>query len=196
MTMRQYADVAEWQTRCAQDAVGATPWRFKSSHPHSIPFMNDSDFYWLCGLLEGEGSFMKGPPSCPQYPVLSVTSTDEDVIQRVSRLLDVSYCAVRKRKSHWRQSYSLRIHGRRAVELMLQMRPHMSQRRQEQIDVAVASYEKRPDRGPSKLTDEQVRQIKNLLREGCSPRAIALRVNTSYWSVNRIRNHGTFPDIV
>src|SRR5215510_8792168 len=28
------ADVAEWQTRSAQDAVGAIPWRFKSSHPH------------------------------------------------------------------------------------------------------------------------------------------------------------------
>ena len=30
------ADVAEWQTRSAQDAVGAILWRFKSSHPHQI----------------------------------------------------------------------------------------------------------------------------------------------------------------
>jgi hypothetical protein len=29
-----HADVAEWQTRSAQDAVGAILWRFKSSHPH------------------------------------------------------------------------------------------------------------------------------------------------------------------
>ena len=28
------ADVAEWQTRSAQDAVRAISWRFKSSHPH------------------------------------------------------------------------------------------------------------------------------------------------------------------
>jgi len=46
--------------------------------------MEDADFYWLCGLLEGEGSFMKGPPSRPQYPVISMCSTDEDVMQRVS----------------------------------------------------------------------------------------------------------------
>jgi DNA-binding NarL/FixJ family response regulator len=157
--------------------------------------MNDSDFYWLCGLLEGEGSFMKGPPSCPQYPVLSVTSTDEDVIQRISNLLGVKYCSVRKRQSHWRQSYGLRIHGRRAVELMIQMRPHMSKRRQEQIDIAVASYEKRPDRGASKLTDDQVRQIKELIRKGHASRSIAERFNTSYSCINRIKNHGTFPDV-
>ena len=30
------ADVAEWQTRSAQDAVGAILWRFKSSHPHQV----------------------------------------------------------------------------------------------------------------------------------------------------------------
>jgi hypothetical protein len=28
------ADVAEWQTRSAQDAVTFGWWRFKSSHPH------------------------------------------------------------------------------------------------------------------------------------------------------------------
>ena len=34
MTIADHADVAEWQTRSAQDAVGAILWRFKSSHPH------------------------------------------------------------------------------------------------------------------------------------------------------------------
>ena len=53
--------------------------------------MKALDFYWLCGLLEGEGSFMKGPPSRPQYPILTVTSTDEDVLQRVSKLFGVGY---------------------------------------------------------------------------------------------------------
>jgi DNA-binding NarL/FixJ family response regulator len=154
--------------------------------------MTKSDFYWLCGYLEGEGSFMKGPPSRPQYPVLSATSTDEDIIQRVGQLLNVSYCSVTKRKAHWRQSHTLRIHGRKAVELMKEMRPQMSQRRQMQIDAAVASYERRPMRGSSKLTDEKIREIKRLIREGVSTRQIAASVPCSTWSVNRIKNHGAF----
>ncbi|HEX8652422.1 MAG TPA: hypothetical protein VF708_16525 [Pyrinomonadaceae bacterium] len=157
--------------------------------------MNDSDFYWLCGLLEGEGSFMKGPPSRPQYPVVSMCSTDEDVMQRLSALFGVVYCKVKKRQEHWRQSFIIRIHARKAVELMLKMRPHMSKRRQEQIDAAVASYEARPNRGASRLTEEQVRRIKHLIREKQTVRSIAAQCNVSVWSVMRIKNQGTFPDI-
>jgi hypothetical protein len=157
--------------------------------------MEGTDFYWLCGLLGGEGSFMKGPPSRPQYPILTVTSTDEDVIQRVSILFGVTYCAVRKRQSHWRQSYSTRIHGRKAVELMLKMRPHMSKRRQEQIDIAIASYEARPNRGASRLTEDQVRRVKHLIRENRAVHSIAAECQVSVWSVMRMKNHGAFPDI-
>ncbi|MDT7541147.1 MAG: hypothetical protein QOE33_1051 [Acidobacteriota bacterium] len=158
--------------------------------------MNDADFYWLCGLLEGEGSFMKGPPSRPQYPVLSITSTDEDVIQRVGSLLGVSYCSVTKRKTHWKQSFSLRIHGRKAVDLMTRMRSHMSTRRREQIDIAVASYEARPNHGASKVSEEQIRLVKQLLRDRQTIRTIASRCKVSIWCVMRIKNHDAFPDII
>ena len=139
---------------------------------------------------------MKGPPSRPQFPIISINLTDLDVIQKVSQLLGVGYCPVVKRKPHWKQSYILRFHGRKAVELMLKMRPFMSKRRQEQIDVAVDSYEKRPIRGSSKLTIEQVREIKRLIIENQSFRIIAKKVHCSVWSVNRIKNHGAFPDVV
>ena len=33
-SLARHAGVAEWQTRMVQVHVGATPWRFKSSHPH------------------------------------------------------------------------------------------------------------------------------------------------------------------
>lgn len=78
---------------------------------------------------------------------------------------------------------------------MLKIRPYMSVRRQAQIDAAVASYEARPNRGASKLTDDQVRRIKQLIRENLPIRSIATTCNVSTWSVNRIKNHGTFPDI-
>jgi hypothetical protein len=123
-------------------------------------------------------------------------STDEDVMQRVSGLFGVIYSTVKKRQEHWRQSYIIRIHGRKAVELMLRMRPHMSKRRQEQIDIAVASYEARPNYGASKLTEKQVRQVKCLIRDNQTVRSIAAKCKVSVWSVMRIKNHNAFPDIV
>ena len=99
--MAELAD-AQVSEACGSDTVVVQI----HSSAFTIILMKDSDFYWLCGLLEGEGSFMKGPQSRPQYPILTVTSTDEDVIQRVSLLFGVTYCSVRKRKQHWRQSYS------------------------------------------------------------------------------------------
>ena len=38
--------------------------------------MDDSlsltELHWLAGLLEGEGSFMAGPPSSPGLPIIAV----------------------------------------------------------------------------------------------------------------------------
>jgi hypothetical protein len=157
--------------------------------------MKDEDFHWLCGFLEGEGSFMKGPPSQPNYPIISVTSIDEDVIQKVSLLFGVKYCLANKRQQHWQQSYVIRIYGSKAVDLMTKMRPFMSRRRQKQIDTAILSYQQRPNRGPSKLTEDQVRQIKRMLIEKKSLREIAKLAGCSKWSVSRIKNQGAFPDI-
>lgn len=157
--------------------------------------MKDSDFHWLCGLLEGEGSFMKGPPSQPHYPIIQLSLTDLDVIQRVSLFFGVKYQTINKRQSHWKQCYTIRTYGKKAVELMTKMRPFMSKRRQAQIDKAVACYETRPNRGASRLTEGQVREIKRLLLEKITSRKIAESVGCSKFSVLRIKNHGAFSDI-
>ena len=48
--------------------------------------MNERDeFFWLVGLLEGEGSFMPAPPSEPTRPRISIQMTDEDVLSRVAQ---------------------------------------------------------------------------------------------------------------
>ena len=58
------------------------------------------DLYWLAGLLEGEGSFMRGPPSRPNMPAIAIQMTDEDVIQRVAQLWAVCYTAPARRASN------------------------------------------------------------------------------------------------
>ena len=48
--------------------------------------MNDDDdrsaaeIAWLAGLLEGEGSFMPGPPSNPRMPIICLAMNDADVM--------------------------------------------------------------------------------------------------------------------
>lgn len=79
---------------------------------------------------------------------------------------------------------------------MLRMRPHMGERRRSQIDAAVASYEERPNRGASKLTEEQVRRVRQLLRENKTVNSIAAACGVSTHSVLRIKNHGAFPDVI
>jgi hypothetical protein len=99
---------------------------------------------WLAGLLEGEGSFSKGPPSKPNLPRIQLSSTDEDVVSRVARLFDIRYCCARARKHinliPTKPIFQLQVRGSKAVIWMKRVEPHMGVRRKEQIRVALASH--------------------------------------------------------
>lgn len=102
------------------------------------------ELHWLAGLLEGEGSFMAGPPSCPRLPVISVNMNDEDVMARLGRIFARKVHVVRPRNPRWQTSYQLRVQGGDAVRWMTLLRPLMGLRRQSQIDRAMACYAPRP----------------------------------------------------
>lgn len=103
--------------------------------------MKETDFYWLVGLLEGEGSFMKGSPSSPNMVKISLQMTDEDVIKRVSCLFGRKYHKIYAKNTKHKDSYSVCITGTKALELMKLMQSHMSLRRKEQIQKALDSYD-------------------------------------------------------
>lgn len=124
--------------------------------------MKKSDFFWLVGLLEGEGSFLKGPPSQPTTPQIAVMSTDQDVIERIANLFGTSCYKVVRRKDHWKEAFRTSLRGKPAVDLMLKLKPYMSIRRQQQITRAAACY---VDRKTRKLTDDQVTEIRRLVNE-------------------------------
>jgi hypothetical protein len=74
----------------------------------------ENQFHWLAGLLEGEGSFLKAPPSAPNRPVISMQSTDEDVIARVASLMSVSYWQTLPERYHcngWKTPYAVHLRG-------------------------------------------------------------------------------------
>jgi hypothetical protein len=161
--------------------------------------MNEKDFYWLVGILEGEGTFLKGPPSAPNTPRIAVSMTDEDVIQKVASLFGVKYVQIVRdpRNNNWKTAYSVKLAGKSAMTLMRQLQPHMSKRRQEQIQRALDSYNplyKRDRRNASKLTAAQVIELRSALAqyEGRSlPRgrltALAAQYGITRRTVHRIR---------
>jgi Holliday junction resolvase-like predicted endonuclease len=100
--------------------------------------MNPTDLAWVAGLLEGEGSFMAGPPSHPNQPGIVIEMTDLDVLQRLARILGVT--RIKIRKTGWKQSWRVLVRSRKAADLMRLLRPWMGSRRQAQIDHALQNY--------------------------------------------------------
>jgi hypothetical protein len=101
--------------------------------------MKEKTKYWLAGLLEGEGSFLSGPPSAPNQPRISLQMTDKDVVERVKEIFGVNYVHERKRKKAWKKTYRIMVKGSNAVDIMREIRPLMGDRRKTQIDEALES---------------------------------------------------------
>jgi hypothetical protein len=99
--------------------------------------LTSNDAQWLAGLLEGEGSFMKGPPSSPNLPIVKVEMCDEDVIRHAARLLSSSVTIIdRHPERGYKRVFRVTVKGSRAVEIMLGLRPLMGERRSRDIGSA------------------------------------------------------------
>lgn len=150
-----------------------------------VRLVNDSDLHWLSGLLEGEGSFLPGPPSEPNKPRITICTTDEDVIQRVSALWGVAYHPLAKRESHHRQAYSAQIRGTRAVEWMQRLRPLMGQRRTEAIDEVLASYQGDLRTVNRRLTPDRIDAIRAAKGSSAAPE-LAAQYGVSKWTIYKV----------
>lgn len=95
---------------------------------------------WLAGLLEGEGTFVKGSPAKPRRPAAAVGMCDKDVIQRVCDLWGTRLYTHIPKVERYKQVYRTELVGGSAVALMTLFHPHMSVRRQAQIEESIASY--------------------------------------------------------
>lgn len=148
--------------------------------------MKTLDLAWLAGLLEGEGSFLKGSPSKPNRPRVSLQMTDADVVNRAAALMGAGVGRKYDRRNpNWKPIYQVVLSGGRSVDLMKRLRPHMGQRRQQQIDEAMACFEDRSNR----LTDHKVRDIREAARvKGVTQGEVATRFGVARETVNKIVN--------
>jgi hypothetical protein len=171
------SSLPSWIVRGSCEHVFVTPVR-------ELPAIPEFDLHWLAGLLEGEGTFLTGPPSAPRSPAIQFWMTDRDVVERASAMLGVGVMVVPARREGWKTAYAVRVRGIRAVLWMKRLRPLMGIRRRSQIDRAIASYA--PD--PRRLLDDS-RASEALLRlaSGEPVRKVAERFGTSIWCIYDLR---------
>ena len=97
------------------------------------------EFSWFVGLFEGEGTFFREKAKYPRV-VLKVDMTDKDTIERCSEFLGVCVQTLKPYGSNKKVVYRVKKQGgpkSKVVELVKKMRPHLSARRQQQIDNAL-----------------------------------------------------------
>ena len=119
-----------------------------------IANVEELEFHWLVGVLEGEGTFLRGAPSNPGAPIVRVSMTDHDVVEHVAKLFDRGVVRLRRRKPHHKLPYATTIKGAPAVQLMYAVKPFLSKTRELQIDLAISSWQRRrAPRGRSRTAD-------------------------------------------
>src|SRR5258706_1593091 len=121
------------QTPSAIDTKGESHHRY-----HNV---EELDFHWLVGVLEGEGSFITNREARNSYPVIKVEMCDQEVIERAAFLLEARVWIEGPRAQGWRPTYVARIARQRAAEWMRQLRPSMGIRRTAAIDAALSTYQ-------------------------------------------------------
>lgn len=152
-----------------------------------------NEFMWLVGILEAEGSFMKGPPSKPNQPRISIEMTDYDVLEKVSSIFNIKIQkGVIPKKENHKQSYRVVIKGLPSIKWMLLLKPFMGQRRQEQIENVINTYTYKIG---SKLKIKDVKTIKKMINEGYSNRFIGDKFKVDSGTIRHIRVDNTWKEI-
>lgn len=144
--------------------------------------------YWLAGYLEGEGSFLAGPPSDPNMSRVQLQTTDEDISIEISAYLGVKYHRANPKKGY-KVPFCILKRGRGAVDLMKVLFPFMSKRRKSQIQAAIKTYKVTPQRiVNAKLNKSDVEAIKSMRAEKMTFRQIAAHYGVSHPTIVRVCN--------
>lgn len=101
--------------------------------------MKEKDLYWVVGLLEGEGSFLLKKKA--DSAIIQCNMTDLDILKRLCNLAGGGICKIKKRESHWKQSWYWYLHGKKALNLMKKLEPLMGSRRKSKIQECIKIYE-------------------------------------------------------
>jgi len=158
--------------------------------------ISDNDFFWLIGILEADGGFVKPRPDRPHSPRISVAMQDEDTIAKVSNLIGTSYRSYQPSNGR-KLMYRTDTSGRRAAEIMILIREYMSIRRKGQIDKLLSAFSERKyclgeKHHNSSLTSEDVFEIRELIGENFSDKEIGNKFGVTDACIWAVRNGKTW----
>jgi hypothetical protein len=97
--------------------------------------LTEAEFWWMVGILEGEGFFDYNNGT----QRISIAMTDLDTIQKVSGIftkISGREYSIRHRhyeKAEYSTLYEVHVFGQTAREILLTIVPHMSARRRQRI---------------------------------------------------------------
>lgn len=99
-----------------------------------------NEFYWLVGILEGEGCFKVHKKS--NSPQIQIIMTDLDIMERAADIFEANLLGPYKddRKESYRDKYQIQFSGIKAIYWMKLLYFDMGERRQEQIDKCVECW--------------------------------------------------------
>lgn len=112
----------------------------KTLDPHIIQSVKGEDFYWLVGILEGEGCFSSRKKTYSPYIVLQMT--DKDVVDRVGQIWGKTETNWFRRRArpHYKDIHITSLSGEPAARWMIALQPYMGARRKERIRQALCRY--------------------------------------------------------
>lgn len=110
--------------------------------------MNDFELGWVCGLLEGEGSFVHKRQKRGSQTRVSILMTDLDTIERFANLVGVTakIWTVFPKGDNRKPLYGAVLCGHAAIRLMKIVLPYMGQRRTNKINSIIADWTQLPHR--------------------------------------------------
>jgi Helix-turn-helix domain of resolvase len=135
---------------------------------------------WLAGLLEAEGTFLQPIPSEPRFPIVACQMTDLDVVERVGSLFGTTVTRIPREGR--RNVYATRLKGSRAVLLMRDLAPLMSERRAQAITASLDAHA-----APRhKLDFATAERIRHLYAQGISVSHLAKTFGVARATVRQI----------
>lgn len=96
---------------------------------------------WLAGLMEGEGCFLLRKDG---IPVITYSTTDKDVAERVNTLWNGMFQNVKRRMPHYKDVFRTSVYSKKACGWMMTMYPFMGFRRKAKIACVVGDWKSRP----------------------------------------------------
>lgn len=159
--------------------------------------MEENEKYWLAGILEGEGSFLRGPPSSPNQPRIALQMSDKDIVERVAELFNVNYIHENiPDEENWSTVYRITVKGSNAVEIMRLVKPIMGERRTQQIEDAINSYSEHYDSETrSDYKKEKVERAWELIQNGERLIDVSKKLNLKYQFVRDLNTGRTWTSV-